>query len=80
MFLNTKMSEVVRPAGWNNWGKVEKEKTTRYAEFGSTGEGANPDQRMKWAKALTAEEAREFSVGNVLRGNDNWNPLVQWKY
>ncbi len=80
VFLNTKMTEVVRPAGWNNWGKVEKEKTTRYAEFGSTGEGANPEQRMKWAKALTAEEAREFSVGNVLRGNDNWNPLVQGKY
>jgi pectinesterase len=74
------MSEVVRPAGWNNWSKPEREKTTRYAEFGSTGEGANPEQRVKWAKALTAEEAREFSVGTVLRGNDNWNPFEQGKY
>ena len=80
VFLNTKMSDVVRPAGWNNWSKPEREKTTRYAEFGSTGEGSIPEQRVKWAKALTAEEAREFSVGNVLRGNDNWNPLDQGKY
>lgn len=80
VFLNTKMSEVVRPVGWNNWGKVEKEKTTRYAEFGSTGEGAKSEERVKWAKQLTAEEAREISVGNVLLGHDNWNPLVQGKY
>ena len=80
VFLNTKMSEVVRPVGWNNWGKVEKEKTTRYAEFGSTGEGAKSEERVKWAKQLTAEEAREISVGNVLLGQDNWNPLVQGKY
>src|SRR5215510_11168101 len=34
-YLNTQMSEVVRAEGWNNWGKAEKEKTARYAEFNS---------------------------------------------
>ena len=39
-YLNTEMSEVVRPAGWDNWNLPEREKTARYAEFGSTGPGA----------------------------------------
>ncbi len=80
VFLNTRMSDVVRPAGWNNWSKPEREKTTRYAEFGNRGEGAKMEQRVKWAKQLSVEESREFSVENVLRGNDNWNPLAQGKY
>lgn len=80
IFLNTKMDEVVRPEGWHNWGKVEKEKTTRYAEFGSTGAGANPAARVKWAKQLTAAEAREITVQKVLSGVDGWNPLEQGKY
>lgn len=80
VFLNTTMGEVVRPEGWHNWGKVEKEKTTRYAEFGSRGPGANSDKRVKWAKQLTETESKEFTIGNVLRGNDNWNPLTQGKY
>ena len=79
-FLNTRMSEVVRPEGWDNWRKVEKEKTARYAEFGSTGPGANPGRRVKWAKQLTEAEAKEITMGKVLGGNDGWNPLTQGKY
>jgi pectinesterase len=75
-FLNTTMSDVVRPEGWHNWSKPEREQTTRYAEFGSTGPGADPDQRVKWARQLTADEAQEFSVGNVLRGTDGWHPTL----
>ncbi|NJM92638.1 MAG: ATP-binding cassette domain-containing protein [Rhodospirillaceae bacterium] len=45
-------------AGWHNWGKVENEATARYAEYGSTGPGANPEARVKWSKQLTADEAK----------------------
>ena len=31
------MSDVLRPEGWHNWNKPEREKTARYAEFHSTG-------------------------------------------
>jgi pectinesterase len=80
VFLNTTMGEVVRSEGWHNWSKPEREKTTRYAEFGSTGPGSNREKRVKWAKQLTAAEARDFTVETVLRGPDNWNPLRQGKY
>ena len=42
IFLNTEMSGVVRPEGWNDWKKPEAHKTARYAEFNSTGPGAIP--------------------------------------
>lgn len=79
VFLNCNMSEVVRPEGWHNWGKIEREKTTRYGEFGTTGDGAKTAKRVEWAKRLTESEAKELSVQNVLHGDDGWNPITQCK-
>lgn len=36
--------------GWHNWSKSEAERTTKYEEYGSSGPGANPKGRVKWAK------------------------------
>jgi len=74
VWLDTEMSEAVRPAGWNNWNDPTREKTVRYAEYGSTGPGAAPAERVTWARALTAAEAKEYTVENVLSGIDGWNP------
>ncbi|PYS49348.1 MAG: pectin esterase [Acidobacteria bacterium] len=74
IYLNTEMSEVVRPEGWNNWNFPEREKTARYAEFGSTGPGANPRARMPWSKQLTKSEAKAITVEKVLGGADGWKP------
>ena len=76
VYLRTEMSAVVRPVGWNNWNKPEAEKTTFYAEFGSTGLGANPAARVPWAKQLTAAEAAALTPEKVLAGTDGWNPLA----
>ncbi|MBN2512989.1 MAG: alpha/beta hydrolase fold domain-containing protein [Sedimentisphaerales bacterium] len=76
IFLNTDMSEVVRPAGWHNWDKPYRETTSRYAEFGSTGPGANPNARVPWARKLTEEQAREITAQKVLAGKDGWNPFA----
>ena len=74
IFLNTEMSDVVRPVGWNDWGKPETHHTARYAEFNSTGDGGNPTNRVAWAKQLTADEAAEITVEKVLGGWDGWKP------
>jgi pectinesterase len=74
IFLNTEMSEVIRPEGWNNWNQSEREKTSRYAEFGSTGAGAKLNERVKWGKRLTEAEAKSITLQKVLSGPDNWNP------
>ncbi len=74
IFLNTEMSEVVRPEGWNDWKKPEAHITARYAEFDSTGAGANPTNRPDWIKQLTRTEAEKITVEKVLGGTDGWNP------
>ena len=76
-FVNCEMSSVVRPEGWHNWGKPEREKTTLYAEGGSTGPGAQPDRRVPWAKPLSAAEIEALTPRAVLGGGDGWNPAAE---
>ena len=74
-FVRTVMGAAVVAEGWNNWSQPEREKTSRYAEFGSSGPGALAiDRRVKWAKKLTAAEASVLTVAAVLGGTDRWNP------
>ena len=73
-FLNSEMSDVVRPEGWNNWRRPEAEKTARYVEFGNTGPGADPKKRVAWARQLTARQAEAITVQSVLGGMDGWDP------
>jgi pectinesterase len=73
-FLNTEMEDTVEPAGWNNWRDPAREKTARYAEYNTTGPGANSQARAQWSKQLTDAEAKAYSIENVLRGKDGWHP------
>lgn len=74
IYLNCEMSDIVRPEGWNDWKKPRAHQTARYAEYKSTGPGANPDARPDWTRQLTKEEARKITVENVLGGADGWDP------
>jgi pectinesterase len=71
------MDSHIRPEGWNNWRKVENEKTAYFAEYQSTGPGANPSARVKWSHQLTDEQAKAFRRENFLKGQDNWDPTAQ---
>jgi pectinesterase len=73
-FVDTEMSEAVRPEGWHNWNFPEREKSVRYAEFGSKGPGANSSARVAWARRLTKAEAKAITPRKVLGGADGWNP------
>ena len=70
-FINTQMSERIRPEGWHNWGKPENEKTARYSEVGSTGPGADPEHRVKWVRPLAAKQVERLSPSQILNG---WTP------
>lgn len=78
-FLRCEMGEHVKPDGWNNWGKAENETTARFVEFGSTGPGAHPEQRVPWAKQLSKETADQITPKSVLAGTDGWNPTEEQK-
>jgi pectinesterase len=56
----------IKPVGWNNWRDPNREKTAFFAEFRSSGPGANPSARVKWSRQLTAIEAEEFLPENFM--------------
>ncbi len=70
-YLNCWMDKHIIPEGWNNWRNPANEATARYAEYRSSGPGANTGARVKWAKILTDEEAKKYTIKNIL---GEWNP------
>ncbi|HEY3762924.1 MAG TPA: pectinesterase family protein [Verrucomicrobiae bacterium] len=76
-YLNCWMGDHIKPEGWNNWRNPANEQTARFSEYNSSGPGANPDKRFKWAKQLTKEEADKITVSSVLSGTDGWDPGTQ---
>jgi pectinesterase len=75
VYIDCEMGAQIRPEGWNNWNRIAaNEKTAWFAEYGSSGPGANPTARMKWAHELTPGEVKQFLPNVFLRGDDNWQP------
>ncbi|MHB1023957.1 MAG: pectinesterase family protein [Acidobacteriaceae bacterium] len=77
VYLHARIDANVIPAGWTEWPRFGKLSlpTTYYAEFQSTGPGANPSAREPYSHQLTAAEASKYSVAHFLAGSDGWNPL-----
>jgi len=73
-YLNCEMADHIKPEGWNNWRNPANESTARYGEYRSSGPGANPSARFPWTKQLTDEEAKAFTIQNILGGADDWKP------
>ena len=48
--------------------------TVYYAEFDSSGPGANHVQRDPHTHFLTPDEAKQYEPTIFLRGSDNWDP------
>ncbi|MGB6200136.1 MAG: pectinesterase family protein [Candidatus Acidiferrales bacterium] len=79
VYLHTRIDANVIPAGWEEWPRfgVPSLPVAYYAEFDSTGPGADPTAREKYSHQLTAAEADRFSPALVLAGKDGWNPTGQ---
>lgn len=77
-FLNTTMDSQPAGTGWDKMGDL----VTHFYEYNSmdasgnaldlSGRGNSPSSTNKYNPVLTAEEAAEFTVENVLGGDDSW--------
>jgi polygalacturonase len=76
VFLNTRLDSQIVPAGWREWHPEETHylPTAFFAEYRSSGPGADPSRRQSYARQLTREQAEKFEPQNFLRGDDGWNP------
>jgi pectin methylesterase-like acyl-CoA thioesterase len=78
IFMNTDVETPIVPVGWSDWKSAPQPRlpTATYAEFHSTGPGANPTAREHYAKQLTAEEAKKYETKVYLAGADGWDPAA----
>jgi pectinesterase len=74
LFMNCQLPEGINPAGWHNWNNEANEKTARYMEYNNSGKGAATNERVKWGRVLTPNEAAVYTLENVMKGYDNWKP------
>jgi hypothetical protein len=54
------MGKHILPVGWDNWRNPENEKTARFEEYASTGEGGDMSHRRNWSKKLTKKEVKKL--------------------
>lgn len=74
VFRECELGAHIRPEGWHNWKKTEAEKTAFYAEYNNAGPGSDILKRVKWSHQLSKKQAKAWTVENVLKGDDGWNP------
>ncbi len=75
------MGTQIVPAGWREWhpGDTKYLDTVYYAEYKSTGPGANPTARVPQSHQLTEAEAKKYEPAAFLAGSDKWNPEAEAK-
>jgi pectinesterase len=66
VFINCTMDSLIRLEGWHNWNKIENESTAYFAEHNNSGPGANNTDRVKWSRKLSASEAADYTLQNIL--------------
>jgi pectinesterase len=78
IFMNTDIKAPIMAAGWSDWKSAPQPRlpTATYAEFNSTGQGANTKGREPYSKELTAEDAKKYETKAYLAGSDGWDPAA----
>lgn len=75
VFIRCDMGKHILPEGWHNWNKPDAEKTVFYAEYKSSGDGANPSARAPFSHQLTSLD--NYNIETILTHNDGWNPAKE---
>lgn len=76
VFINCILDAHIKSEGWHNWNKEDAEKQSFFAEYNSTGDGADIIQRTSFSHQLTSEEAISYQRQMVLNGDDRWTPWI----
>jgi pectinesterase len=74
VYIRTEMGAHIVPVGWDNWRDPTNEKTAFFAEYESTGAGANKAGRVAWSHQLSKAEIKNYTIENILSGKDGWVP------
>ncbi len=77
VYIHTWLPADIVPQGWNAWGNTPGRPQAYYAEYQSTGPGANREARIPWSHQLTAAQARQYMPKIFLAGQDHWNPEAE---
>jgi len=77
IFMNTELDAEVSPDGWSKWNNTPGAPQAYYAEFDSTGPGANAGARVAWSHQLTAQQAEQYRPEAFLAGKDHWDAVAE---
>lgn len=80
-WLYCDMTAKINPLGWpDKWNMPYADTSTdlHLYEYRNTGPGADMSKRSKWVglRAMSDEEATQYSVQAVLGGTDHWDPAA----
>jgi len=71
VFINCELCDAVQPEGWKAWPNkdtgLDGSTTAYYGEFGSKGQGANPQARISWSHQLSTKEAIRYDISNIIK-------------
>ena len=74
VLLNCELTTVIKPKGWDHWGKESNKQDAFFGEYKSTGPGAAPKERILWSRQLTPQQAAFYTRQSVL---GTWDPLAE---
>lgn len=74
VFIHCELGAHILPEGWHNWDHPEREKTSFYAEYQSSGSGSAPEKRIGWSHQLTKEEVDNYTPAKIFQEESSWVP------
>ncbi|KAL5712687.1 pectinesterase [Ranunculus cassubicifolius] len=69
IFAKTSMSDIIYPAGWNDWNDPSRHHTVFFREFECEGPGAKNSSRVSYSTELNRSEATPFMNISYIDGN-----------
>lgn len=75
VFMRCHLGKHIAPAGWHNWNKPQAESTVFFAEYQNEGPGADIRSRAAFARRLSSPAG--YTIEEIMKGTDGWNPLAE---